>query len=180
MRSYWAATCRQAPRAGAAPRLRRQPGRDRARLCNRRQSRPPSGRWPGAVGRQSGGAVWLTDDRNANPVQVRPDLHLSAVIQPPAPATANRTANRILCAHNPPSSPPPAAPVTGWCCRPSPWRQCVLATRRGRLYPGAWFARWTGLRFSAGDSTMLVSRGAADTLPLRWNCPREVIACEIV
>src|SRR5438105_2942103 len=39
--------------------------------------------------------------------------------------------------------------------------QCVLVTWRDRLYPGAWFARWTGLRFHQGNTTMLVSRGTA-------------------
>lgn len=57
--------------------------------------------------------------------------------------------------------------------------QCVLLSRGGRLYPGALFARYTGLRFQRGRTTMLVSRGAADTLPLRWNCPREVILCTL-
>jgi predicted MPP superfamily phosphohydrolase len=57
--------------------------------------------------------------------------------------------------------------------------QCVLFSRGGRMYPGALFARYTGLRFARGRTTMLVSRGAGDTLPLRWNCPREVILCTI-
>jgi hypothetical protein len=55
--------------------------------------------------------------------------------------------------------------------------QCVLLRWRGRFYPGALVYRWNGLRFVAGSSTLLVSRGAADTLPIRWNCPREVLLC---
>jgi predicted MPP superfamily phosphohydrolase len=57
--------------------------------------------------------------------------------------------------------------------------QCVLATRRGRQYPAAWVYRWHGLRFADGGSVMLVSRGAGDTFPFRFNCPREVILCAI-
>ncbi|MEA2709053.1 MAG: uncharacterized protein QOF78_1654 [Phycisphaerales bacterium] len=57
--------------------------------------------------------------------------------------------------------------------------QCVLMTRRNLLYPGAFFARYTGLRFARNRTTMFVSRGAADTLPLRFNCPREVILCSL-
>jgi hypothetical protein len=57
--------------------------------------------------------------------------------------------------------------------------QCVLVTRRGRLYPGAWVYRWHGLRFIQGGAVLLVSRGAGDTLPVRFNCPREVILCTI-
>jgi predicted MPP superfamily phosphohydrolase len=57
--------------------------------------------------------------------------------------------------------------------------QCVFLEREHRLYPGAWFFRWNGDEFHRGDTTMLVSRGANDTLPIRWNCPREVILCNI-
>lgn len=57
--------------------------------------------------------------------------------------------------------------------------QCVLGERGGRLYPAAWFYRYNGLRFTEGDTTMLVSRGASDTLPLRYDCPTEVIACQL-
>ncbi|MCE9611814.1 MAG: metallophosphoesterase [Chthoniobacter sp.] len=54
----------------------------------------------------------------------------------------------------------------------------MVAFRRGlRLYPGAWFYRWNGLRFDWLNGAMIVSRGIADTLPIRWNCPREVILC---
>lgn len=56
--------------------------------------------------------------------------------------------------------------------------QIVLAQKGEYLYPGAWLSRWNGLRFERGASTLLVSRGMTDLLPLRWNCPREVIlAC---
>jgi predicted MPP superfamily phosphohydrolase len=57
--------------------------------------------------------------------------------------------------------------------------QCVLAMHRERLYPAAWFYRWHGLRFAEGRAVLLVSRGAGDTLPIRFNCPREVILCTI-
>jgi uncharacterized protein len=48
---------------------------------------------------------------------------------------------------------------------------------RGRSYPGAWFYRWNGLRFTRHNSVMLVSRGLRDAVPLRVNCPREVVLC---
>lgn len=57
--------------------------------------------------------------------------------------------------------------------------QFVFAKYHGRLYPGAFFFRWNGDKFAQGKTTMLVSRGANDTLPIRWNCPREVILCQI-
>lgn len=57
--------------------------------------------------------------------------------------------------------------------------QCVLFERGGRQYPGAWFNRWTGRRFQVGSLSMIVSSGLGDTLPLRFNCPREVVLCEV-
>jgi predicted MPP superfamily phosphohydrolase len=57
--------------------------------------------------------------------------------------------------------------------------QFVLTQFRGKLYPGAWFFRWNGDIFHQDTCTMIVSRGANDTMPIRWNCPREVIVCTI-
>lgn len=57
--------------------------------------------------------------------------------------------------------------------------QFHITGRNGRSYPGTWVYRWNGDRFQVGKTLMLVSRGANDTLPIRWNCPREVILCEI-
>lgn len=56
--------------------------------------------------------------------------------------------------------------------------QFVLREHKGLLYPGAWFYRWNGDRFQRNKTTLLVSRGVNDTLPLRWNCPRDVILLE--
>jgi hypothetical protein len=47
------------------------------------------------------------------------------------------------------------------------------------MYPGALISPWNGDVFQNGPSTMLVSRGANDTIPVRWRCPREVLVCEI-
>lgn len=58
--------------------------------------------------------------------------------------------------------------------------QLVLFERRGRLYPYAWLDRWCGPRFDLDGTTLLVSRGAGDALPLRFRCPREVVLCELV
>ncbi len=57
--------------------------------------------------------------------------------------------------------------------------QCVLKEYRGHLYPGAYLYNWNGDRFKQMTTVMLVSRGVNDTLPLRWNCPREVVVCTI-
>ncbi len=86
---------------------------------------------------------------------------------------------RILCAHDPRIFP--AAIAAGYDLALAGHLhggQCVLAERAGRLYPAIWFGKWHGLRFREQDTIMLVSRGAADTFPIRFNCPREVILCE--
>jgi predicted MPP superfamily phosphohydrolase len=58
--------------------------------------------------------------------------------------------------------------------------QFVFFERRGRLYPGAFLYRWNGLRFDEKHGkTLLISRGVQDTLPFRWNCPREVLIVDI-
>jgi predicted MPP superfamily phosphohydrolase len=58
--------------------------------------------------------------------------------------------------------------------------QVVLWRRGQRLFPGALFYRFNGLRFDGDRATMFVSRGVADTLPLRFNCPREVLLLDLV
>lgn len=57
--------------------------------------------------------------------------------------------------------------------------QFVFWEKDKKLYPGAWFYRWNGLRFQDGPCTLLVSRGVSDSMPVRWNCPREVLLCNI-
>lgn len=59
--------------------------------------------------------------------------------------------------------------------------QAVVANARGRWWPGAAFYRWCGPRFDLGNNTtLLVGRGVADTLPMRWRCPREIVCCELM
>jgi len=84
----------------------------------------------------------------------------------------------VLCSHDP--SPPSARPgfdliLSGHLHG----GQFVFYEYNGRLYPGALLYRWNGLRFHDGNRTLLVSRGVRDTLPLRWNCPREVIVVDL-
>jgi predicted MPP superfamily phosphohydrolase len=49
----------------------------------------------------------------------------------------------------------------------------------GTFVPGIWFYRYCGDRFQFGSSTLIVSRGLGDTLPLRFRCPHEVVLIEI-
>jgi predicted MPP superfamily phosphohydrolase len=112
---------------------------------------------------------WLSDDPLQKPLQV------DGAVLPRA-----RPGPRLLCAHYPDVFP--AAARAGYdlvLAGHLHGGQCVLATIEDRLYPAAWAHRWHGLRFRDGDSRMIVSRGVADSFPLRFNCPREVVLCEI-
>ena len=118
----------------------------------------------------SGGGHWLEDQ----PLRWTPD---GAVYGTPDQALLSANCH-VLCTHDP---------------RPSTARrrfdlvlsghlhggQFVFYERGGKLYPGALLYRWNGLRFDGNGSTLLVSRGVRDTLPLRWNCPREVLAVSL-
>lgn len=57
--------------------------------------------------------------------------------------------------------------------------QIVIKQQGTLLYPGALFFRWNGLRFEMDRTVLLVSRGLNDTIPIRFNCPREVILCHL-
>lgn len=84
----------------------------------------------------------------------------------------------VLCAHNPAVFP--RAVECGFrlvLAGHLHGSQCVWAERNGRLYPGAWFFRWNGDLFEDRGTTMIVSRGVNDTLPVRWRCPRDVVVC---
>lgn len=119
------------------------------------------------------GANWLPDHPIEHPVPIDG--------QQIAPASTIALPPRILCAHAPAVFP--IAASAGYrlvLAGHLHGGQCVLATHRGQQYPAVWFHRWHGLRFRQGDAEMLVSRGMADTFPLRFNCPREILLCEIV
>ena len=114
------------------------------------------------------GGTWLPEQPLLSPLPVDGVL-------------TSASGSRILCAHEPKVFP--AAVNAGYrlvLAGHLHGGQCVLATRKGMQYPAVWFHRWHGLRFQQGDATMLVSRGLADTFPLRFNCPRELLLCELV
>jgi uncharacterized protein len=115
------------------------------------------------------GGVWLPDRSLASP------LRIDGRMKPEWPAGP-----RLLCAHFPEVFPAAAQADYGLVLSGHlHGGQCVLANVGGRQYPACWFNHWHGLRFQEPGSTMLVSRGLADTFPFRFNCPREVILCVI-
>jgi len=95
--------------------------------------------------------------------------------RPPAPAT-----NRVVVVHDPAEldgSPP--AEGTWVLAGHLHGGQWVFSTKGGKLLPAAWFYQHAWLRRTYQGAEWMVSRGAGDTFPLRWNCPREVVLCEI-
>jgi predicted MPP superfamily phosphohydrolase len=118
---------------------------------------------------ESGGGNWLPDRPIEGPARIDGRI-----------ATEAHGGHRLLCTHHPGDFA--AAAAAGYrlvLAGHLHGGQCVLATRRQRLYPAAWIYRWHGLRFAEWGAVLLVSRGAGDTLPVRFNCPREVILCEL-
>ena len=82
---------------------------------------------------------------------------------------------RVLCAHRPPAGPVLPSGHDLVLAGHLHGGQLVGWQHRGELFPGRWFARWNGLRYQQGDTTLVVSRGLGDTLPARCNCPREIV-----
>jgi predicted MPP superfamily phosphohydrolase len=118
---------------------------------------------------EAGGGRWLPDRPIEGPLRIDGRIGPAGAVGP-----------RLLCTHHPGDFPAAAAAGYGLVLAGHlHGGQCVLATRQGRLYPAAWVYRWHGLRFDAPGAVLLVSRGAGDTLPVRFNCPREVILCTI-
>jgi predicted MPP superfamily phosphohydrolase len=117
---------------------------------------------------RAGGGRWLPDDPAVVPVRIDGTL------------TAGGPGPRVLCGHDPAVFPSAVEAGYGLVLAGHlHGGQCVLSGRGGKQYPAAWFNRWHGLRFADRGAVMLVSRGAADTFPVRVNCPREVILCEL-
>ena len=49
----------------------------------------------------------------------------------------------------------------------------------GSFFPGNLLYRWCGDRHEIDATTVIVSKGLGDTLPLRFRCPKEVVFVEI-
>jgi hypothetical protein len=117
------------------------------------------------------GGHWLPDG----------PLHLAGLRIDGAPVRDARGGERrLLCAHHPAVFEPAAA--SGYelvLAGHLHGGQMVLCEVRGRHYPGAIYSRWTGPEFAVGLATLWVSRGLADSLPIRFRCPREVLVATL-
>ncbi len=116
---------------------------------------------------KSAGGHWLD-----SPIMIHQYLAISG--------TPEKTNARysILCTHDPAIFPDAVqAGYTLTLAGHLHGGQVVLAQYNNRFYPGAFVYQWNGDHFKSGDSTMIVSKGVHDTIPIRWNCQREVILC---
>jgi predicted MPP superfamily phosphohydrolase len=57
--------------------------------------------------------------------------------------------------------------------------QLVAWEYRDRLFPGAFFYPYNYLSHRRAATRLVVSRGVSDLLPIRWQCPREVVLCHV-
>lgn len=53
--------------------------------------------------------------------------------------------------------------------------QCVWWQNNNALYPGRFFYKWNILEKQWDNCLFLISKGLGDTIPLRWNCKKEMI-----
>ena len=58
--------------------------------------------------------------------------------------------------------------------------QCVLWQNERGLFPGRLFYKWNRLSAHTKHYRYYISRGLGDTLPLRYCCPKEIIAIDLV
>lgn len=117
-----------------------------------------------------GGGLWLRDT----------PWYAEGLAVEGRPSAGARERVRVLCAHEPAVIEKARGSFDLVLAGHLHGGQMVWFERGGRLYPYGWIDPWNGPRFEVGDTTLIVSRGAADSLPLRWRCPREVLACELV
>jgi predicted MPP superfamily phosphohydrolase len=57
--------------------------------------------------------------------------------------------------------------------------QVVLWRSARGLYPGRLFYRWNILQARLGNCLCVISKGLGDTLPVRYNCPKDVVLVRV-
>lgn len=124
-----------------------------------------------------GGGKWIHADTD----QFAHDGRIITISGPEASTEFSTNGHvRILCAHNP----------RIWRTARKSGYDLVLAGHlhgcqlvafefRDRLYPGAIFYPYCYLTHQCGSTTLVVSRGVSDLIPVRWRCPREVVLCYV-
>lgn len=58
--------------------------------------------------------------------------------------------------------------------------QFVLWENEKGLFPGRFFYKWNILEATIGHCRYYISKGLGDTLPLRYNCPKDLLVVDLV
>lgn len=85
----------------------------------------------------------------------------------------------ILCLHQPTGLPQLSAGHNLVFAGHLHGGQVVLWRSARGLYPGRLFYRWNILQAWLGNCLCLVSKGLGDTLPVRYNCPKDVVLVRV-
>lgn len=114
--------------------------------------------------------VWLADGA----VEVNLAGHR---IQVSSRATSSRAAGvsfSIICLHEPAGLREPTAHNLVFAGHLHGGQVVLWRAAKG-LYPGRLFYRWNILQAWLGQCLLVVSKGLGDTLPVRYNCPKDVV-----
>jgi predicted MPP superfamily phosphohydrolase len=85
----------------------------------------------------------------------------------------------ILCLHQPDGLPQLSAGHDLVLAGHLHGGQVVLWQSDRGLYPGRLFYRWNILQARLGQCLCIISKGLGDTLPLRYNCPKDVVLVQV-
>lgn len=123
----------------------------------------------------TGGGLWIHEGYAQLPIRSR-----LITISGPGAAASPPGDVHVLCAHHPHI----------WKTARSKGYDLVLAghlhgcqvvafEHRGHLFPGAFFYSNCYTSHQEGSTRLIVSRGVSDLIPIRWQCPREVVLCSV-
>lgn len=87
---------------------------------------------------------------------------------------------RILCLHKPININEVATKYNLAFAGHLHGNQWVLWQNQKGLYPGRLLYRWNVLKEQIGNCHYYISRGLGDTLPIRFNCDREILLVKVI
>ena len=84
---------------------------------------------------------------------------------------------RMLCLHKPTDIPPQAYDIIF--AGHLHGGQVVLWQTGNNLYPGRLFYKWNRTKVISSNCHFYISRGLGDTLPIRYNCTKEILHVQV-
>ena len=132
---------------------------------------------------EAAGLTWLHNDSTMlqlGDATIRIDgTHPAAEATAATPDLVSKPALSILCLHHPIDVRPFAHRYNLVFAGHLHGGQIVFWQTPKGLYPVRWRYRWNQLRLDYGECHYLISKGLGDTLPIRYNCRRDVIAVNL-